>query len=98
MININYGVLLQGNVRTGNAFSISGKLNTGSGISLNGNLLVSTVDRQASHYTGPVTVTPTQSTQTLATAGLKVDSNITINPIPSNYGKITWNGSYLKVS
>lgn len=50
------------------------------------------------HYDGPVEVTPTQETQTLATQGLFVDENIVINPIPSNYGLITWNGSVLTVS
>lgn len=50
------------------------------------------------HYDGPVEVTPTQETQTLATQGLFVDENIVINPIPSNYGLITWDGSVLTVS
>lgn len=50
------------------------------------------------HYTGTLEVTPTQETQTLLTQGLFVDSNITVNPIPSNYGLITWNGSVLTVS
>lgn len=50
------------------------------------------------HYEGPIEVTPAQQTQTLQTEGLLVDSDITINPIPSNYGLITWNGSVLTVS
>lgn len=49
-------------------------------------------------YDGPTTVTPTQETQVLPTAGLVVAANITVNPIPSNYGLITWNGSTLTVS
>lgn len=49
-------------------------------------------------YTGVTTVTPSQSTQTLATAEKVMASNIVINPIPSNYGLITWNGSTLTVS
>ena len=39
-----------------------------------------------------------QETQTLATAEKTVLENIVINPIPSNYGLITWNGSVLTVS
>ena len=49
-------------------------------------------------YTGVTEVTPSASTQTLSTAGLVVQSDITVNPIPSNYGLITWNGSFLTVS
>lgn len=49
-------------------------------------------------YSGSYTVTPTQDTQTLATEGKTLSQNITINPIPSNYGLITWNGAYLTVS
>lgn len=53
-------------------------------------------DRPA--YTGPTEVTPTQETQVLYTESKTVLSNIVINPIPSNYGLITWNGSTLTVS
>lgn len=49
-------------------------------------------------YEGPYEVTPTARTQTLATDSLYMRGNITINPIPSNYGLITWNGSTLTVS
>lgn len=49
-------------------------------------------------YSGPYTVTPTQGTQVLATDGYKMADDVTVNPIPSNYGLITWNGSFLTVS
>lgn len=49
-------------------------------------------------YTGAYEVTPTQGTQVLDTKFLKMLDNVTVNPIPSNYGLITWNGSYLMVS
>lgn len=49
-------------------------------------------------YTGPYTVTPSDETQTLETADKIMSHNVTINPIPSNYGLITWNGSVLTVS
>lgn len=49
-------------------------------------------------YEGDYVVTPTQSTQTLSTAGMKMTGNVTINPIPNNYGLITWNGSIITVS
>lgn len=49
-------------------------------------------------YSGSYTVTPTISTQTLATEGKTLSANITVNPIPSYYGLITWDGSTLTVS
>lgn len=49
-------------------------------------------------YEGEYEVTPSEETQTLATDSLYMRGNITINPIPSNYGLITWNGSTLTVS
>lgn len=50
------------------------------------------------HYQGETEFVPTQSYQTVPTAGLLVDADIVIDPIPSNYGKITWNGAFLTVS
>ena len=49
-------------------------------------------------YTGATEVTPSVQRQVLETANHAVASNIVINPIPSNYGLITWNGSTLTVS
>jgi hypothetical protein len=49
-------------------------------------------------YHGEYEFTPSSQSQTIATAGLVLSENITIDPIPSNYGLITWNGSTLTVS
>ena len=49
-------------------------------------------------YTGGTEITPSENVQTLQTANKTVLQNIIVNPIPSNYGKITWNGSTLTVS
>ena len=49
-------------------------------------------------YPGPYTVTPSVQAQTLATQNLTLTGNITVNPIPQNYGLITWNGAFLTVS
>lgn len=49
-------------------------------------------------YTGQTEITPSTTEQVLATAEKVVTRNIVINPIPSNYGLITWNGSILTVS
>lgn len=50
------------------------------------------------HYEGAYVVTPTRETQTLMTKERAMTANVIINPIPSNYGLITWNGSSLTVS
>ena len=49
-------------------------------------------------YSGQTEVIPSEDTQVLQTANRTVLQNIVINPIPSNYGLITWNGSTLTVS
>lgn len=49
-------------------------------------------------YIGETEITPGEEIQILNTAMHTLLSNITINPIPSNYGLITWNGSVLTVS
>lgn len=49
-------------------------------------------------YHGAVDITPTASVQVLETQGKLLADNIIIEPIPNNYGLITWNGSYLTVS
>ena len=49
-------------------------------------------------YSGPYTVEPSEFEQTLETNGYRMEDNVTVNPIPSNYGLITYNGSILTVS
>lgn len=56
------------------------------------------VDAAHPHYMDVTEVTPSNLAQVLLTSGMVLDSDITINPIPSNYGLITWNGSVLTVS
>ena len=51
-----------------------------------------------SHYDGSYTFTPGAEAQVISTEDLVMDNDITIEAIPSNYGLITWNGSYLTVS
>ena len=50
------------------------------------------------YYTGDYEVTPGSEAIILETEELKVSENVVINPVPSNYGLITWNGSVLMVS
>lgn len=49
-------------------------------------------------YGGPTDIVPTGSVQVLATAGTALNADIVIEPIPQNYGFITWDGSVLTVS
>lgn len=49
-------------------------------------------------YRGEYEITPGTETQILETKEFYLNENITINPIPSNYGLITWNGSTITVS
>ena len=49
-------------------------------------------------YTGPTEITPSTEQQILNTDMKSVLGNIIINPVPDNYGLITWNGSTLTVS
>lgn len=48
-------------------------------------------------YTGSYEITPTTQTQTIPINGKRATQNIVVNPIPSNYGLVTWNGSVLTV-
>ena len=49
-------------------------------------------------YTGAYEFTPSTSEQTIEINGKRATSDITIHPIPQNYGLITWDGSTLTVS
>lgn len=49
-------------------------------------------------YHGVYEVTPSASVQTLQTTNRVLTDNIVINPIPNNYGLITYNGSFITVS
>lgn len=49
-------------------------------------------------YQGEYVHTPCSETITIPCAEYKMLDNITINPIPSNYGLITWDGRTITVS
>lgn len=68
--------------------------------SVNATADLATVTKTEDHdyYQGAVTFTPSDTAQTIAVADLVCAEDITINPIPSNYGRIEWNGAYLTVS
>lgn len=49
-------------------------------------------------YEGSYEVTPSKETQTLRTEELYMLGDVTINPIPNNYGLIEWDGRVITVS
>lgn len=50
------------------------------------------------YYDGPYIVTPSRQEQVLRTEQMAMSHDVTIAPIPKNYGLVTWNGSVLRVS
>lgn len=64
---------------------------------LNGGLTIPEIIR-AETYRGPAEFTPSQEIQTIEIANMTSLTDITINPIPQNYGLITWDGSTITVS
>lgn len=49
-------------------------------------------------YNGPYSFTPSREAQTIPINHLTARQNITIDPIPQQYGLITYNGSTITVS
>lgn len=54
--------------------------------------------RDIDPYTGDYEATPTLETQIFQTENKRMTDNFIVNPIPSYYGLITWDGSILIVS
>lgn len=48
-------------------------------------------------YEGDYKVTPTSEEQVLQTKNKVLLNNVIVAPIPSNYGRISWNGATLTV-
>lgn len=48
-------------------------------------------------YDGEYTVTPSEETQTLQTSGKRLNQDVIVEPIPSNYGRISYSGSVITV-
>ena len=52
----------------------------------------------ANAYRGQYNITPSNERQILQTEDKVMMQNVTINPIPSNYGLITYDGTVITVS
>lgn len=49
-------------------------------------------------YHGRYEITPAGEAQRISTEGTRLEHDIIVAPIPQNYGLITWNGSFIRVS
>ena len=49
-------------------------------------------------YDGPTEITPGEEEQMLETQNKTLTNRITIQAIPRNYGKVTWDGSKLTIT
>lgn len=49
-------------------------------------------------YEGEYVFTPSDAEQEIQIGGYTATQNIIINPIPTDYGKITWDGTTITVS
>lgn len=56
------------------------------------------IDYPTDRYDGATEVTPSDETQTLATAGKLLMTDITIQPVPRTYGRVAWNGTTLTIT
>ena len=74
---------------------ISGSLSSADGIA--GNIVIPEKISPES-YIGDYVITPSNAVQEIDIAKKVATRNIVINPIPENYGLITWDGSTLTVS
>lgn len=67
-------------------------------ISFSSTQYIEVYEKSVEVYDGDYEFTPTDEPQTIAIENKRATQNITINPIPSNYGLITWDGATLTVS
>lgn len=67
-------------------------------ISVDAEISVQIVAGITPEFEGQYEYTPSAETITIPCSDYKMVDNITINPIPSNYGLITYNGAILTVS
>lgn len=61
-------------------------------------MTVNATQSDAGRYSGEYTVVPSPVRQTLSTAGKVLREDVVVEPIPQNYGLITWSGLGIRVS
>lgn len=87
---------LNGNVIVKSGITLTGDLATKS-MMLTGSL-VNGGTRTYPAYTGEYTFTPTRAEQVIEIKNMRATQNIVVEPIPSNYGMISWDGSGILIS
>lgn len=68
-----------------------------SGVNLAVGIGATYVAANKEYYKGSYVFTPSDEMQTVPTADKVLSENIVINPVPSNYGRITYNGAVITV-
>ena len=88
--------IIDGGAQLENVITVNGNITS----EIDGEVGVFMTRREGAYpdYQGPTEITPSEQEQTLVTSQKSVLENIVINPIPQNYGLITWNGSTIRVS
>lgn len=76
------------------AGTLAGTLSTDGGLS--GRLTVPEVIAPET-YEGDYVITPGEEAQTMETNGKMMLGNVTIRPVPASYGRLEYNGQYLRV-
>lgn len=71
---------------------------TDDGVSIAVSIGAAYVATEGKPYDGHYIITPSSEEQVLETDGKLMLDNVVINPIPQNYGLVTWNGSELTIS
>ena len=74
---------------------VSGEISTQAGI---GGTLVIPEEVLPERYEGAYTVTPSGQEQRLRTEGMMMRGDVIIEPIPQNYGLVTWDGIKITIS
>ena len=59
---------------------------------------VRVVNANVDEYDGPYEATPTEDAQTLATQAKLMTADFVVAPIPTNYGRITYDGTTIHIS
>lgn len=85
-------------MRIGDTVVVDGELSLITQLDGESGIVTKVVEHDLPYYSGPVVVTPTKETQILNTADKVNTQNITINPIPHNYGLVSWDGRILTIS
>lgn len=93
---MNNPIVVPMTVQSNNVFLPLGVSNTNQFVGMDCDFVI--VSGLNEHYEGSYEFTPSDTEQTIAIADKTATADIIIKPIPSNYGKVSWNGSVLTVS